>query len=213
LIEIDYLGLRSTVGGLGSFTAMSMAAAQLNAESEPPDSVAKWLAANMPGITVEQFNGVPISTQARQFGQYPRLSEEEQTRLLAVSAQKYQEIFRSNNVVAIAAPTVPVLPQRFTPTGSTDFETIEIKGKTIDRGSVIIAQSIIAPRYGAPGLSVPAGLSEGLPVGLEFDGMPGRDSEILGLGIAVENVLGPLPAPRASHRKINPPLNGSFGSK
>jgi Asp-tRNA(Asn)/Glu-tRNA(Gln) amidotransferase A subunit family amidase len=198
LIEIDYVGLRSTVGGLGSFSAMAMAAERLNAEPVPPDSIAKWLAANMPGITVEQFNGVPISNQTRRFGQFPDLSIEAQTKLLLDSAQRYQAIFRANNVVAIAAPTAPVLPQIFTPTGSTDFETIEIKGKTLDRGSVIIAQTIIAPRYGAPGLSVPVGLADGLPVGLELEGLPGKDSEILGLGVAVENVLGPLPPPRMS---------------
>ncbi len=121
---------------------------------------------------------------------------EEQRQLLRESARRYQEIFRSNNVVAIAAPTVPVLPQILTPAGPTDFETIEIKGKTFDRASVIIAQSVIAPRYGAPALSLPVGLAEGLPVGLELDGLPGRDSEILGLGMAVEKILGRLPAPR-----------------
>jgi mandelamide amidase len=43
---------------------------------------------------------------------------------------------------------------------------------------------------------LPAGLSQqGLPVGLELDGLAGHDSELLGLGIAVERVLGPLPPP------------------
>jgi hypothetical protein len=32
-------------------------------------------------------------------------------------------------------------------------------------------------------------------VGLALEGLPGTDARILGLGIAVENVLGPLPAP------------------
>jgi indoleacetamide hydrolase len=194
LIEIDYLGLRSSVGDLGSLSAMAMAVERLNAP--PPESIAKWLAANMPQITVDQFNGIPVSSQTRKFGQVPYLSVDDQMTLLRESAHKYQEIFRSHNVAAIAAPTIPVLPPIFTPTGPTDFETIEINGKTLDEGSVIITQTVIASRYGAPGLSIPVGLAQGLPVGLELDGLPGMDSEILGLGVAVEKVLGPLPPPR-----------------
>ena len=123
---------------------------------------------------------------------------EEQRAVLRESERRYQELFRSHNVVAVAAPTVPVLPQILTPGGSTDFETSEIRGKTLDRAALIIAQSVIAPRYGAPGLSVPMGLADGLPVGLELDGLPGQDSQLLGVGKAVETVLGPLPPPRLS---------------
>ena len=53
----------------------------------------------------------------------------------------------------------------------------------------------MAPRLGAAALSIPVGLSEGLPVGLEFDALPGNDSELLGLGIAIENVVGRIQAP------------------
>jgi Asp-tRNA(Asn)/Glu-tRNA(Gln) amidotransferase A subunit family amidase len=174
---------------------MAIAAEQLNAQPDPPDRVARWLAANMPEVTVDQFNAAPISAQERRYGKVPDLSIEEQIRLLQESAYRYQEIFRVNNVIAIAAPTVPVLPQIFTPGGSTDFETIHLKGKVLDRGWVVITHTLIAPRYGVPGLSVPMGLASGFPVGLEFDGLPGKDAEVLGLGIAVENVLGPLPPP------------------
>jgi mandelamide amidase len=34
-----------------------------------------------------------------------------------------------------------------------------------------------------------------MPVGLELDGLAGHDSDLLGLGMAIERVLGPLPAP------------------
>ena len=42
-----------------------------------------------------------------------------------------------------------------------------------------------ALRVGAPALSIPVGLSQALPVVLEFDALPGNDSELLGLAIAV----------------------------
>lgn len=38
-------------------------------------------------------------------------------------------------------------------------------------------------------------LTSGLPIGLEFDGPAGSDRKLLALGLAVEGVLGRLPAP------------------
>jgi len=190
LIEIDYLRLRSTVGYLGGLSAMAMAAQLLNEEPVPPGRIAEWLSANMPGTTVDEFNGAPISNQERDFGRFSYLPAGEQKQILLASARIYRETFVSNNIIAIAAPTVPILPQVFTPTGSTDFETVDINGKTLDRASVIITQTVIAPRYGAPSLSLPVGLAAGLPVGLGLDGLPGEDRGILGLGIALEGVLG-----------------------
>lgn len=197
LVEIDYLALRATVGYLGGFTAMAMAAQLLNEDPTSPDDAARaWLAAHMPGLTLEEFKGVPAPYQPRDFGKFPELSVREQMALLRRSARHYRDIFTANNVLAIAAPTVPVLPQIFTPSGSTDHEMMEIKGKALDRAAVIITQTVIAPRFGAPSLSLPAGLAGALPVGLGLDGLPGQDADILGLGLAFEQVLGSVPSPQ-----------------
>jgi mandelamide amidase len=49
---------------------------------------------------------------------------------------------------------------------------------------------------GVPGLSLPMALTQnGLPVGLEIDGPAGSDRHLLGVGLTVEKILGPLPAP------------------
>jgi mandelamide amidase len=46
-------------------------------------------------------------------------------------------------------------------------------------------------------LVLPAGLTaSGLPVGMEFAGLPGTDREILELGLSLENVLGRIAAPK-----------------
>ena len=63
---------------------------------------------------------------------------------------------------------------------------------TLDADRVLEA----ARAAGLPGIVLPAGLSkEGLPVSIELDGPTGNDREILAIGLAVEQVLGSLPAP------------------
>lgn len=48
---------------------------------------------------------------------------------------------------------------------------------------------------GLPGLVLPAGLSNGLPVAIELDGPAGCDRHLLGIGLAVEAILGTLRPP------------------
>ena len=49
---------------------------------------------------------------------------------------------------------------------------------------------------GIPGLALPAGMTPGgLPVGLELDGPLGTDRRLIAIGLAFENVLGPLRPP------------------
>ena len=73
--------------------------------------------------------------------------------------------------------------------------TITIKRKPLEEGLVILENLFVAPRMGAPGLCLPAGLTNGLPVGLELDALPGQDSELLGIGVAIEKILGRIPGP------------------
>ena len=48
---------------------------------------------------------------------------------------------------------------------------------------------------GLPGLVLPAGLADGLPVAIELDGPAGTDRRLLGIGLAIEALLGPLVLP------------------
>jgi indoleacetamide hydrolase len=50
---------------------------------------------------------------------------------------------------------------------------------------------------GMPCLVLPAGItSTGLPIGFEFDALPGQDRVLLALGLSLEKALGPIPAPK-----------------
>lgn len=54
----------------------------------------------------------------------------------------------------------------------------------------------VASCGGMPGMVIPVGLTRsGLPVALEFDGLPGSDRHLLSIGLAAEQVFGRLPAP------------------
>jgi indoleacetamide hydrolase len=108
---------------------------------------------------------------------------------------QYQDAFRRQNIVAIAYPTMPI-PAPLLPTeGDALPSTFEIHGRQYP-DTVMQRNPFVAPVYRAPGLSIPGGLTfDGLPVGLEIDGLPGQDDQLLRLGMAIEAVLGPLPPP------------------
>jgi mandelamide amidase len=43
---------------------------------------------------------------------------------------------------------------------------------------------------GLPGISIPAGFAEGMPVGMELDGPAGSDRRLLAVALALEPLLG-----------------------
>jgi mandelamide amidase len=71
-----------------------------------------------------------------------------------------------------------------------------LNGKEVPTFLTYIRNTDPASNAGIPGLSVPIGLtSDGLPVGLEFDGPAGSDRLLLELGLALEKSIGTLPPP------------------
>lgn len=109
----------------------------------------------------------------------------------------YQDLLRHHALAAIIFPTEPIVAPLIKEGGDLRDDEIEINGKMQNKNFLLLRNTHVTGALGVPGLSVPAGLSkQGLPVGLELDGLAGHDSELLGLGMAVERVLGPLPAPK-----------------
>ncbi len=209
LVEIDFnREVRGIVGDLDHPSMVTVIAASgLN----PPPGVsaqmmAKWLEENAPNVTVDQMY------RGRRPRSYPSLEAptlppvEEQIKIVTEAARRYADIFSSKRVAALAFPTIPIPAIRLRPTGPEEpfGELITIKKKPLEVGKVILENLFIAPRMGAAGLNIPAGLTRGLPVGLELDALPGRDSELLGIGIAVEKVIGRIPAPPFIQRLRKP---------
>jgi mandelamide amidase len=113
----------------------------------------------------------------------------------AVQAQ-YVEIFRSNRLDAIAFPTEPLTAPIIPADGDVFDDEVVVGGKSVDKGGVLIRNTAMTCAIGAPGVSIPAGLTTaGLPVGLELDGLAGGDAALLGLALAAEAALDPTPPP------------------
>ena len=78
-----------------------------------------------------------------------------------------------------------------------DNGEIDIGGRKISGITAFGRNTALSPCAGMPGLVLPAGMTTaGLPVGIELEALPGQDRSLLSLGLAVEKVLGRIPAPR-----------------
>jgi indoleacetamide hydrolase len=98
----------------------------------------------------------------------------------------YEAYLHDNDLQAIAFPTTPLPPP---PLGENN--SVQVNGEPVSIWCNL-RNSVPATLLGAPALSVPiATTDEGWPVGLEFDGWPGRDRELLALGVAWERCSAP----------------------
>lgn len=98
----------------------------------------------------------------------------------------YARLFAEHRVQALLFPTVPHVAMKAGPESSSVPVFVGAIRNT-DPGS----------NAGLPGLQLPGGVgpSTGLPVGLELDGPPGSDRTLVSIGLAMEKLLGRLPAP------------------
>lgn len=107
----------------------------------------------------------------------------------------YAACFADNRIDALLFPTT-VLPAA--PIDAVNgSSTVSIDGgPPADTFGTYIRNTDPGSNAGLPGLSVPAGLTAaGLPVGLELDGPVGSDRRLIAIGLAIEALLGPVPAP------------------
>jgi Asp-tRNA(Asn)/Glu-tRNA(Gln) amidotransferase A subunit family amidase len=113
----------------------------------------------------------------------------------------YADYFRTQNVQAVVFPTVPATAPLIDPSYS---GALTIDGTPQPGGAQAALNALIrnvdpGSCAGLPGLSLPVALSSaGMPVGLSIDGPAGSDRALLGLGLTIESILGPLAPPRTA---------------
>lgn len=104
------------------------------------------------------------------------------------------DYFATNGLDAMIFPATRVPA---TPIGQ-DLE-ISVNGQTVPFEPAISNNISPGSTAGIPGLVVPAALdANGLPVCIELDGPTGSDRRMLEIGLALEDLLDPLPAPPIS---------------
>jgi len=104
----------------------------------------------------------------------------------------YEAAFADNGIDALVFPTTPLPAQ---PIEGSDMNVV-LNGKEVPTFQTFIRNTDPGSNAGIPGLSVPIGLTaEGLPVGIELDGPAGSDRRLLAIGMSIEELIGPIPAP------------------
>lgn len=98
--------------------------------------------------------------------------------------------FAHNHVDAMLLPTTmatatPIGADQTVRIGAVDVPFSTVMGRNIAPGSTA----------GLPGLVLPVGWADGLPVSMELDGPAGADRKLLGIGLAVEAILRASPPP------------------
>jgi Asp-tRNA(Asn)/Glu-tRNA(Gln) amidotransferase A subunit family amidase len=154
-------------------------------------SIADIVAGIASPVVRERFN--PLSVDLQILEPHYRKAMDTYRPQLQSLLQTYVD---KNELAAFVFPTTP-FPA---PAIDEDNADLEINGKIIRGGFAhVIDNTVYQSASGIPSLVVPAGLtSDGLPVGLSFDGPVGSDQALLAMGRAFELARGPFPAPQHS---------------
>lgn len=106
--------------------------------------------------------------------------------------------FREHRLDALIFPTTP-FPAMAVPNDEAD---VIINDRHVAHGfGYVIHNTVYQSAAGIPSLTVPAGLTtDGLPVGISFDGPIGSDRRLLAIGLAFETLRGPFPLPAVAAR-------------
>ena len=113
-------------------------------------------------------------------------------RQLEVICEAMRQHFRDNELTALVFP--PTLTPAL-PIGVEGAVTIGSSESTVR--TAMLRNTVHASCVGMPGLVLPAGLTRGgLPVGIEFDMLPGDDRALLSMGLRLERAIGSIAPPR-----------------
>jgi aspartyl-tRNA(Asn)/glutamyl-tRNA(Gln) amidotransferase subunit A len=97
----------------------------------------------------------------------------------------------------VAVPTIPTVAPRI------GEKTINIREDSVDVPSTLRRLTFPFNLVGFPVLSIPAGLSRGLPVGAQVIGRPFEEARLLRLAHKYESTFGPFPSPSVATQPSN----------
>jgi aspartyl-tRNA(Asn)/glutamyl-tRNA(Gln) amidotransferase subunit A len=188
---VEDVSLPHTEYGLATYYIVAPAEASANLarydgirygprRGEGRDVLADYLATRGEGFGAEVKRRVMLGTYALSAGYYDAYY---------LKAQKVRTLIKSDFDVlwaqgfdALVAPTSPTVAFRF-------------GARMADPVSMYLSDACTLPvnMAGLPGISIPAGLAEGLPVGLQLIGAPWSEAELLGLARGYEAITADAP--------------------
>ena len=144
------------------------------------------------GIASPDVRNAFAAVMADAFGDaYPDAIDVHRPRLRRLYADHLAE----HGLDAILFPTAPVLPAPVDAVNGSGTLSVD-GGPPVDTFTTTIRNMGPGSCAGVPSLSLPAGRTpDGLPVGLALEGPVDGDTRLLAIGMAVEALLGTLPAP------------------
>ena len=183
---VDEVSLPHTEYGLATYYIVAPAEASANLArydgirygprlGDGEDVLAGYLATRGEGFGAEVKRRIMLGTYALSAGYYDAYY---------LKAQKVRTLIKGDfdalwaqGFDALVAPTSPTVAFRF-------------GARMADPVSMYLSDACTLPANmaGLPGISIPAGLSEGLPVGLQFIGAPWSEAELLGLARGYEAI-------------------------
>lgn len=86
----------------------------------------------------------------------------------------YGKVFEEHGLDAIAFPTTPLPARKIG-----EDETVKLNGNDVPTFPTYIRNTDLGSNLGVPGISIPCAVENGLPVGLELDGLTGKDASLL----------------------------------
>jgi aspartyl-tRNA(Asn)/glutamyl-tRNA(Gln) amidotransferase subunit A len=110
-------------------------------------------------------------------------------------AQRHRRLFTRAFAHSIAGLDAVLLPTSTVLAPPIAAEEITVRGERRPVRSALLATVAPFSQLDCPAISVPAGLREGLPVGLQLIGRPGSEPLLLRIAAAVEATVGPLRPP------------------
>ena len=112
-------------------------------------------------------------------------------------AQRHRRLFTEAFAATMAGLDAILSPASAILAPPLEAEEVTIRGERHRMRAALLSCAVPFSQLDCPGISVPAGLREGLPVGLQILGRPHSEELLLRIAAAVEAGVGPLPRPPA----------------
>ncbi|WP_194459842.1 amidase family protein [Bradyrhizobium sp. CCBAU 53421] len=165
---------------------------------ETVPAISEFLANEKTGLTFEEmFSQVSESMQGvfKSLSLVPNRPSAEVYEAALLNRRNLKQAiasyFSDQQIAALAFPTLMTPPPRIE-----QESDVVIRGENVPLGVALVRNIAVGTCASLASLILPAGVTAGgLPVGMEFDALPGEDRNLLSLGYALENALGPIQRP------------------